>query len=193
MKRRRILKPLVVARVLAAARGPMSRHEREAFLRARGFQNVDATCGAAEKPNRPTIARCAALELNETSGGFHIYGHEGATRDLYGRPVTEANYHAIYLRLRDVEGLNGVGMTQLTAEEDQAEADALGGCWNKLYNCDVGFHILHENIERGGVWWGFAAYNGGDGFQESGGRAAAEAYGTRAVNHERQLIREGLR
>ena len=171
----------------------MNRHERERWLTDHAFLNVSAICGAAEKPNRPTIQRCCALLLNESSGGLNIYGHEGPCPELYGQPVTEDNYKNVYKPARERgEGLNGVGPTQLTAKEDQVEAEQLGGCWNALYNMDVGFHILHENIERGGVWWGFAAYNGGDGFEESPGRAQAEAYADRAVANEKKLIAEGL-
>lgn len=163
----------------------MNRHEREHWLTAHGFHNVDAICGAAEKPDRPTIQRCCAMLLNETAGGLNIYGHEGPLPELRGREVTEANYQ-LYKAARNAGGgNNGVGPTQLTATGLQVQADHLGGCWNALYNMDVGFHFLHELIERYGVWGGFRSYNG------SG--PAAEAYADRAIANERHLLAEGLR
>jgi hypothetical protein len=163
----------------------MDRHEREHWLSDRDFRNVDAICGAAEKQDRPTIQRCCALLLNESSGGYNIYGHEGPCPELWGQPVTEQNYQVYKAARNRGEGNNGVGPTQLTATGFQVEAENLGGCWNPLYNMDVGFHFLHELIERYGVWGGFRSYNG------SG--PAAEAYADRAVAHERALIAEGLR
>jgi hypothetical protein len=163
----------------------LNRLKREHWLKEHGFHNVDAICGAEEQPNRPTIQRCCALLLNETSGGLNIYGHEGSTPTLWGRLVTEENYKYTYLRRRTVEGQNGVGPTQLTSEGYQQEADRIGGCWNPLHNMQVGFRILHELIQQHGVFGGFEHYNG------SG--PAAREYAIRAIVHEQTLIHEGLR
>jgi hypothetical protein len=163
----------------------MDRHERERWLGEHGFHNIDAICGAAEKADRPTIQRCCAMLLNESSGGFNIYGHEGPLPELYGQEVTQANYQLYKAARARGEGVNGVGPTQITSAGLQIQAENLGGCWNPLYNMDVGFHFLHELIERYGAWGGFEHYNG------SG--PAAERYADEAIFHERQLIREGLR
>jgi|ERR1700729_1640632 len=163
----------------------MPRSQREAWLRSHGFQNVDAICGAAEKPDRPTIQRCGAMLLNESSGGYNLYGHEGPLPELWGQEVTEANYQLYKAARERGEGNNGVGPTQITSTGLQIQAQNLGGCWNPLYNMDVGFHFLHELIERYGVWGGARSYNG------SG--PAAERYADEFLFHERMLIEGGLR
>jgi hypothetical protein len=162
----------------------MDRHEKEGWLLARGFVNVDAIVGAAEEGDRPTLARCCALLLNETAGGANIYGHEGPLPELWGQEVTEENYQRYKAARARGEGVNGVGPTQLTDAGLQIDAERLGGCWNAYHNCQVGFRLLHELIERYGVHDGARRYNG------SG--PAAEAYADRFVAHEQQLLREGL-
>lgn len=163
----------------------MNRQQREHWLTEHGFHNVDAICGSVEKHSRPTIQRACALLLNESSGGLNVYGHEGPLPELWGQPVTEANYQ-LYKAARDRgEGNNGVGPTQITSTSYQVEAERLGGCWNPLYNMDVGFLVLHALILIHGVWGGFEHYNG------SG--PAAEDYANRAVANEKRLIAEGLR
>jgi len=162
----------------------MDRKSREDWLNAHGFRNTDAIVGAAEQNDRPTIQRCAALTLNESSGGYSIYGHEGSTPELYGKEVTKENYEGIYLP-NIGQGQNGIGPCQLTSSGYQQDANRLGGVWNAYCNCQVGFRLLHELIERYGVWAGFMHYNG------SG--PAAERYADEAVSHERALIAEGLR
>lgn len=162
----------------------MDRHEREHWLAEHGFSNVDAIVGAAEMQDRPTIQRCAALTLNESAGGLNIYGREGSTPELYGQVVTKENYEGIYLP-NIGEGQNGIGPCQLTSAGYQQDADRLGGVWNAYCNCQVGFRLLHELIERYGVWAGAMHYNG------SG--PAAERYADEFVSHERALIGEGLR
>ncbi len=160
------------------------RKTREIWLKAHGFQNVTAIVVAAEQKDRPTIQRACALTLNESSGGYNVYGREGSTPALYGAEVTKANYKE-YLAHVAAEGRNGVGPTQLTLAGYQADADKLGGCWNPLFNCEVGFRLLHELIEIHGVWGGAMRYNG------SG--PAAEAYADKFVANEKHLIAEGLR
>lgn len=162
----------------------MDRVEREHWLTEHAFHNVDAIVGAAEEGDRPTIQRCAALTLNESSGGFNVYGHEGASPELYGQGVTEENYKGIYIP-NLWRGQNGIGPCQLTSAGYQHDANRLGGVWNAFCNCRVGFRLLHELIERYGVWAGAMHYNG------SG--PAAERYADEFVSHERALIAEGLR
>src|ERR1700683_1358587 len=137
----------------------VNRQQREHWLSARGFQNVNAIVGAAEEQDRPTIQRCCALTLNESSGGYNVYGEEGSTPQLYGRAVTEQNYKGIYLP-NIGEGLNGIGPVQLTSAGYQQDANRIGGVWNAFCNCQVGIRILHELIERYGVWAGAMHYNG---------------------------------
>jgi hypothetical protein len=161
----------------------MDRHQREHWLTDHGFHNVDAIVGAAEQQDRPTIQRCAALTLNESSGGYNVYGREGSTPSLYGQNVTEQNYRDVYVPHLD-EGQNGIGPVQLTSSGYQADANRLGGVWNAFCNCQVGFRILHELIERYGVWAGAMHYNGEG--------PAAERYADEFVSHERTLIAEGL-
>src|SRR5579872_1044915 len=108
----------------------MDRHQREHWLLAHGFHNVDAIVGAVEEQDRPTIQRACAMLLNETAGGANIYGSEGSTPELYEHAVTEQNYRDIYLPRRAHEGPNGVGPCQLTTPSEQDKADAIGGCWN---------------------------------------------------------------
>jgi hypothetical protein len=162
----------------------VDRRQREEWLAAHGFRNVDAIVGAAEQGDRPTIQRCCALTLNESSGGYNVYGQEGSTRELYGKEVTKENYQDIYVP-NLWQGQNGIGPTQLTSAGYQEDANRLGGVWNAFCNCQVGFRLLHELIERYGVWAGAMHYNG------SG--PAAERYADEFVSHERAMIAEGLR
>lgn len=173
----------------------MNRHEREQFFRFQGFQNVPAIVGALEKENVLPY-RAGALVLNESSGGYNVYGREGATPELYGAAVTEENYKTLYVPRRATEGLNGVGPTQITALTFQDEADALGGAWDAYYNCCVGFHNFHELVSsQGEPWAAFAAYNGGAGWRDDPPdvRARVEDYANKAIAHSRTLMHAGLR
>src|SRR5215216_2167297 len=51
----------------------------------------------------------------------------------------------------------------LEHEKDVEEARALGGEWEIRNQCRVGFELLKGNIDWGGEFKGFGAYNGGRG------------------------------
>jgi hypothetical protein len=134
-----------------------------------GVQNADAIVAAEQMPNRPTLPRCLAMIENET-GGANIFGHEGLAcpAEWWGKEVTQSRYTTYKLnrerlfREGVIDGVdNGVGPTQLTGRSIELEAQALGGCWIPRFNCDVGFHLLHELITAHGVGPGFRWYNGG--------------------------------
>jgi hypothetical protein len=126
---------------------------------------------------------CAMLEM-ESSGGFNIWGRDGVdTGGLYikGTPVTEASYRAYRSAVTGGRiGHQGVGPCQLTAEDYQARADALGGAHDPLVNMRVGFETLASHQRRYGTRGGFVAYNGGGGAVRNA-LSPAQAYGDRAM------------
>lgn len=172
----------------------MDRHAREQWLAERAFHNVDAIVGTAEQQDRPTIQRCCALTLNESDGGLNIYSQSEGPADLRGQVVTKENFEGVYLPWHNkTGGLTGIGLGQLTSFGYVQAAIRLGGPWNAYCTAQVAFRVLHELIERYGVFGGAAAYNGGPGWADSPGRAQAERYALEFISHERALIAEGLR
>jgi hypothetical protein len=107
------------------------------------------------------VALAAAILIQESGGGQNIFGHDPTIYAGAGE-VTETKYHD-YLARRGptgAGGMQGVGPCQLTFWSIQDAADRLGGCWKPLCNMREGFQLLAENIRRGGLEAGVAAYNG---------------------------------
>lgn len=137
-----------------------------------------------DPPSVVRIARTAGLELAaaatllqmESGGGRNVWGHDPvATGGAYvkGAIVTERAYK-MYLTIRGRHGAQGVGPCQLTWPGFQDRADRRGGCWRWEINCQVGFEILADLIDKHGVRGGFEAYNGTG--------PAARAYAARAMS-----------
>jgi hypothetical protein len=127
---------------------------------------------------RPQLSQCLAMVENE-SAGRNIFGEEGTAcpSEWYEGYVNEPRY-VVYRDRRDAgDSPDGVGPTQITDAALQIEAQRLGGCWNAQYDCDVGFHFLHELMVVYGTADGYMHYNG------SG--PAAEDYRDKALIWER--------
>jgi hypothetical protein len=123
------------------------------------------------------LACAATLLAKESGGGRNIWGHDPVpTGGAYtpGGLVTRANY-AAYQRARAERraGLQGCGPTQLTFGAYQAQADAVGGCWDWRCNVTVGFRLLASLIRAHGIQDGFRRYNGSGPAAEAYGRDAA--------------------
>ena len=155
-----------------------------AFLWEHGFKNTDAIVKAQSinPTQKPILSACCALLINETAGGNNIWGGEGTAcpKEWWEHPVTEAQYKTYKVNLSHGMTPNGCGPTQLTDPSLQADADALGGCWEPEANMRVGFHFLWQKIQAAGSEWaGFRDYNG------SG--PAAEAYADKAVREQARI------
>ncbi|MCW2767557.1 MAG: hypothetical protein JWO11_3516 [Nocardioides sp.] len=124
------------------------------------------------------LAAAAVVLLKESGGGRNVWGHDGVivapNTYIKGAEVTEQAYRA-YLQAVTAgrAGRQGCGPMQLTWSGYQAQADALGGCWDWRNNVTVGFQALAQHIRNSGLRGGFRDYNG------SG--PAAEAYATDAM------------
>lgn len=172
--------------------GPITRIERERWLTRHEYVNVDAIVGAAEKEG-VLVVRAVAIVINETGNGKNVYSESEGPEELRNQHVTAENYHAIYEPWHaQTGGLTGIGTWQLTSFGYVEEANALGGVWNAYCAGRVALKLYHELSERGGPHWAAAAYNGGSGWEDSPGRAAAEKYADDFTANERRLVAEGL-
>lgn len=151
-----------------------------------GIQRAEDVVRIAASVGLALPHACTVLEL-ESSGGYNVWGRDrgasAVTLGIYtlGGPVTEANYRAYRTALAAGKVTRqGVGPTQLTAEDYQAQADRLGGAHDPLINMRVGFATLAGHIRRYGVRGGFVAYNGGGGAVNNP-NSPAQAYGDKSA------------
>jgi hypothetical protein len=154
-------------------------------LDAWGIRRADEVVELAAAAGLP-LAVAATLLEKESGGGRNVWGADAVRGKgvLYrpGAEVTRADYERYRTELlAGRAGQQGVGPTQLTSRDYQAEADRLGGCWDWTANVTVGFSILAGHIARYGVRGGFVAYNGGPGGLSRGPTHPAQLYGDDAV------------
>jgi len=144
-----------------AARDPDAR--LEGMLEAYGLSEREAKM-VTEEASRAHLQPAQALALIAQESGFkNIFGCDHGSQG--GRPpyCHEQVTRDRCLALRNCGTTNGVGWTQLTSVDYVDKARALGGEWEIRNQCRVGFELLKGNIDWGGEFKGFGAYNGGRG------------------------------
>ena len=77
--------------------------------------------------------------------------------------VTEGRVARLLRNIREGGGENGVGLTQLTAQELVMRAENLGGAHIPKNQLIVGFALLGSHIQNYGYYGGVGAYNAGPG------------------------------
>jgi hypothetical protein len=117
---------------------------------------------------RQRVQLALALALVEQESTFrNIFGCDGK-RKIGKAPwchqqVTRERVQELIAHV-DAGGVsNGVGLTQLTSIGLIRQAEAAGGAHLVRAQCQVGFGLLHDLIERHGERTGIGGYNGGEG------------------------------
>jgi hypothetical protein len=132
-------------------------------LAAWGIVNAPQVVALAAAAGLDLAAACTMLE-KESGGGRNLWGSDGvdpAGTYVKGAEVTQAAYLAYRGKLKaGLIGAQGVGPCQLTYPPLQAQADALGGCWDWTSNVTVGFRQLAQLQRQYGTRDGFRRYNG---------------------------------
>lgn len=134
------------------------------IIEREGFANAGAIVTACEQPYRPTPARLLAMIQNESTGRNVFGGEAGATpRAWLEQEVTVERAREYWQGVLRGEGRNGIGPTQITAEDLQAgvvRAHGVDALADALHTIEMGAAYLHGLIIHFGVGEGFRHYNG---------------------------------
>jgi hypothetical protein len=113
------------------------------------------------------LAPALALALVEQESGFrNIFGCDQGPCESVPWCHQDVTGERVKALIAHVEGggiSNGVGLTQLTSIGFLRQAEAEGGAHRPDAQCNVGFRVLKDLIERHGERVGIGAYNGGEG------------------------------